>query len=177
MGPVSAEIEIDVPSGSATKPQHPTGGHHPTGHPATAVDAGVAAVATGSASTVPPEDPTCDEVSCVLEKYGRACCARYKPADTGFKPSSPGTGESLDKVQVKTGIEGVKPRVIACGEKFATKGTVSIAMTVGSDGTVKSATVADAPTPEIGNCVAQALRAASFAKTAKGLTFTYPFVF
>jgi molybdopterin adenylyltransferase len=171
------EIEIDVPSGSATKPQHPTGGHHPTGHPVTAVDAGVAAVATGSASTVPPEDPTCDEVSCVLEKYGRACCARYKPADTGFKPSSPGNGESLDKVQVKTGIEGVKPRVIACGEKFATKGTVSIAMTVGSDGTVKSATVADAPTPEIGNCVAQALRAASFAKTAKGLTFTYPFVF
>ena len=176
------EIEIDVPSGSAIKPQHATGNpHHPTGHPVAPPDAGVgagpAAVATGSASTVAPEDPTCDEVSCVLEKYARPCCARYKPADSGFKPTSPGIAESLDKVQVKTGIEGVKPRVIACGEKFATKGTVSIAMTVGPEGTVKSATVADAPTPEIGNCVAQALRAASFAKTTKGLTFTYPFVF
>jgi molybdopterin adenylyltransferase len=172
------EIEIDVPSGSASKPPH-SGGHHPTGHPVKAPDAGIgsAAVATGSASTVPPEDPTCDEVSCVLEKYARSCCARYKPADTGFKPTAPGIAESLDKVQVKTGIEGVKPRVIACGEKFATKGTVSIAMTVGPEGTVKSATVADAPTPEIGSCVAQALRAASFAKTSKGLTFTYPFVF
>ena len=50
-------------------------------------------------------------------------------------------------------------------------------MTVLPEGKVKSATVADAPTPEIGNCVAQALRAASFAKTTKGLTFTYPFVF
>lgn len=174
-----SEIEIDVPSGSAAVPQHPTGGHHPTRHPVTASDAGTgsAAVATGSASTVPPEDPTCDEVSCVLEKYARPCCARYKPADTGFKPTAPGIAESLDKVQVKTGIEGVKPRVIACGEKFAAKGTVSIAMTVGPEGTVKSATVADAPTPEIGSCVAQALRAASFAKTTKGLTFTYPFVF
>lgn len=173
------EIEMDVPSGSATRPQHPTGGHHPIGHPVTAVDAGTgsAVVATGSTSTVPPEDPTCDEVACVLEKYARSCCARYKPADTGFKPSTPGISESLDKVQVKTGIEGVKPRVIACGEKFAAKGTVRIAMTVGPEGSVKSATVADAPTPELGNCVARALRAASFAKTTKGSTFTYPFVF
>ncbi|MEO8844028.1 MAG: molybdopterin-binding protein [Kofleriaceae bacterium] len=171
------EIEIDVPSGSASVPtQHH---HHATGHPVTPADAGTGTpvVATGSASTVPPEDPTCDEVSCVLEKYARACCARYKPADNGFKPTAPGIAESLDKVQVKTGIEGVKPRVIACGEKFATKGTVSIQMTVGPEGTVKSATVADAPAPELGTCVAQALRAASFAKTTKGLTFTYPFVF
>jgi molybdopterin adenylyltransferase len=168
------EIEMDVPSGSAIRPQHPTGGHHPTGRPVTPADAG-----TGSAAVAiaPTDDPTCDEVSCVLEKYARPCCARYKPADTGFKPNTPNTGEALDKVQVKTGIEGVKPRVIACGEKFATKGTVSIAMTVGPEGSVKSATVANAPTPEIGNCVAQALRAASFAKTTKGLTFTYPFVF
>jgi len=110
-----------------------------------------------------------------MEKYARACCARYKPADTGFKPSTP--GESLDKVMVKAGIEGVKPRVIACGEKFPAKGTVSIAMTVSPEGAVKSATVADSPTPEIGQCVAQALKSASFAKTAKGGSFTYPFAF
>jgi molybdenum cofactor biosynthesis protein B len=198
------EIVIDVSdtgSGSATPtgsghgsaaahPAHPT---HPTGTgthvPTTAhagsgagsgtgsaAGAGSAAVATaGSAS--PPEDPTCDEVSCVLEKYARACCARYKPADSGFKPAFPGQTEALDKVAVKEGIEGVKPRVIACGEKFSAKGTVKIAMTVGPDGNVKDASVADSPTPELGSCVAQALRAATFLKTAKGGSFVYPFAF
>ena len=113
----------------------------------------------------------------MLEKYARACCARYKPADSGFKPAFPGQAEALDKVAVKEGIEGVKPRVIACGEKFSAKGTVKIAMTVGPDGNVKDASVTDSPTPELGSCVAQALRAATFLKTAKGGSFVYPFAF
>jgi len=187
------EIEIDVSDGSGSAgsaaPKHPTrptstgGSHVPvvshTGSAAgaTAGSAGSAAtVAAGSAAT-PPEDPSCDEVSCVLEKYARPCCARYKPADSGFKPAFPGQLEALDKVAVKEGIEGVKPRVISCGEKIAAKGTVKVAMTVAPDGTVKDASVADSPTPELGQCVAKALRAATFAKTAKGGTFTYPFVF
>ena len=181
------EIEIDmaetgsaVPqTGSATK--HPSGGHTPRPRPPTGAGSGAGSgsatvVATGSAAT-PPEDPSCDEVSCVLEKYARPCCARYKPADSGFKPSTPGQTESLDKVQVRTGIEGVKPRVIACGEKFAAKGTVKISMTVNPAGMVVDASVEDSPAPELGTCVATALKAASFAKTAKGGTFVYPFVF
>jgi hypothetical protein len=152
-------------------------------HAGSGAGSGSAAIATGSAtataagSAAPPEDPGCDEVSCVLEKYARACCARYKPADSGFHPAFPGQTESLDKVAVKEGIEGVKPRVIACGEKFSAKGTVKIAMTVAPDGTVKDASVADSPSAEIGTCVAQALRAATFLKTAKGGSFVYPFVF
>lgn len=174
------EIEIDVPetgSGSATKQQHPV---HTTPRPRPQPGTGSGSatpVATGSGtspSPIPPEDPSCDEVSCVLEKYARPCCARYKPADTGFKPSQP---DSLDKVQVRTGIEGVKPRVIACGEKFAAKGTVKIALTVTPDGTVKDASVEDSPAPDLGACVATALKSASFAKTGKGGSFVYPFVF
>lgn len=185
------EIEIDVnaaagapAAGSAAKPKNSGGG---TARPRV-TDAGVVesgstgagsgeVASTGSATPLsPPEDPACDEVSCVLEKYARPCCARYKPVDS-FKPSLPGQAESLDKVMVKEGIEGVKPRVIACGEKFASKGTVRIAMTVSADGAVKDTSVADSPDPELGKCVAQALRAATFSKTAKGGTFTYPFVF
>lgn len=168
------EIEIDVPdAGSATK--RPSGGHAtPRPRVPAGTGSGSAVASTGSASSIPPEDPSCDEVSCVLEKYARPCCARYKPADTGFKPSTAG---ELDKVMVRTGIEGVKPRVIACGEKFAAKGTVKISMTVSPEGVVKSASVEDAPAPELGTCVATALKSASFAKTAKGGTFVYPFVF
>ena len=151
-----------------------------TGHESP-VDAGVpapkpdaAAVAT---NPIPPSDPTCDEVSCVLEKYARPCCARYKPADTGFKPVAGGLPEELDKSMVKTGVEKVKPRVIACGEKNAAKGTVKVTLTVGPDGVVKDASVAESPAPDLGACVATALRSAQFTKTKMGGTFTYPFVF
>ncbi len=176
------EIEIDVnaavAAGSAAKAKNTARSRVTDAGVIESGSAGSGAVAsTGSATPLsPPEDPSCDEVSCVLEKYARSCCARYKPVDS-FKPSLPGQAESLDKVMVREGIEGVKPRVIACGEKFASKGTVKIAMTVSADGAVKDTSVADAPDPELGKCVAQALRAATFPKTAKGGTFTYPFVF
>ena len=173
------EIEIDV-NAAAAKQANNGGTARPRAIDAGVVENGATGSGSGAGSVAtpltPPEDPTCDEVSCVLEKYTRPCCARYKPVDT-FKPSLSGQVESLDKVMVKEGIEGVKPRVIACGEKFASKGTVKIAMTVSADGAVKDTSVANSPDPELGTCVAQALRAATFAKTAKGGTFTYPFVF
>jgi len=173
------EIEIDV-NAAAAKQANNGGTARPRVIDAGVVENGATGSGSGAGSVAtpltPPEDPTCDEVSCVLEKYTRPCCARYKPVDT-FKPSLSGQVESLDKVMVKEGIEGVKPRVIACGEKFASKGTVKISMTVSADGAVKDTSVANSPDPELGTCVAQALRAATFAKTTKGGTFTYPFVF
>jgi TonB family protein len=155
---------------------NPTTGHEPP------IDAGVPAAAKPDAAVVatnpiPPSDPTCDEVSCVLEKYARPCCARYKPADTGFKPVAGGLPEELDKSMVRTGVEQVKPRVIACGEKNTAKGTVKVTLTVGPDGVVKDASVAESPAPDLGACVAKALRSAQFMKTKMGGTFTYPFVF
>jgi hypothetical protein len=108
-----------------------------------------------------------------MDHYTRACCARFKPAGDTPHPS----GDELDKTMVRAGIEKVKPRVIACGEKNAAKGTVKISMEVGGDGEVKSATVVDAPDPDLGKCVAAALRAAQFVKTTNGGAFTYPFVF
>ena len=122
----------------------------------------------------PPENPSCDEVSCVLEHYARACCERYRPADTGFKPRVAG---ELDKTQVRAGVEKVKPRVIACGEKFAAKGTVKLSISVTGDGVVKDVNVEDAPDPGLGDCVASALRKAQFAKSTSGASFVYPFVF
>ena len=169
------EVEIDVNAAALANPAKPQPTNGGGGTPQPRVDGGVE-TAGSNATTVPPEDPTCDEVSCVLEKYARACCARFKPAET-FRPSIPGKMESLDKIMVKEGIEGVKPRVIACGETFATKGTVKISMTVTPAGGVKETSVEASPDPELGKCVAQALRAATFAKTTKGGTFTYPFVF
>ena len=129
--------------------------------------------------TAPPiTDSDCDEVACVLHKYNRPCCEKYRPAESDIKPrAAGGLPTELDKAAVRSGIEKVKPAVVACGEKNRDKGTVKIAMKVKPDGSVDDASVASSPNDALGSCVASALRKAQFAKTVNGGTFTYPFVF
>ena len=118
--------------------------------------------------------PGCEEVTCVLEKYARPCCARFKPAGETFQPSS---AEDLSKPQIKAGVDKIKPRVIACGEQHQAKGTVKLSIDVDPEGNVKELSVQTAPDDALGACVAGAMRKAKFAKTANGGSFTYPFVF
>jgi TonB family protein len=160
-------------TGTDPKPKTPktpatpkTGSSTPATNPATPADAAVAVV-----------DDDCDETSCVLTKYERACCAKYKPATTDFKPRVGEVPESLDKTMVRAGVERVKPRVVACGEKSTVKGTVKIALAVSPDGAVTSASVADSPDPALGECVLNAMKSAKFGKTVNGSSFTYPFAF
>ena len=108
--------------------------------------------------------------------YDKACCARWKPTEDGYRPHV-GISVALDKVMVREGIDGVKPRVIECGEQNAAKGIVKLAVAVGGDGTVKSVGVIETPLPALGACVAAAVKEAHFARTAKGGSFNYPFAF
>ena len=124
----------------------------------------------------PPPADGCDEVSCVLDRYGRPCCQRYKPS-AATEDRAHRIGDDLDRSMVKTGIEHVKPRIIQCGEQVAVKGIVKLSVKVGSDGRVIEASVASAPDPKLGTCVASAMRNAIFAQTKNGGTFTYPFAF
>lgn len=132
--------------------------------------------ATGVGKPEPASDPSCDEVSCVLSKYDRPCCERYRPAG-GFTPTTGATPEELDKRLVKAGVEKIKPRVVECGEQAGVTGTVKLAVSVDGDGTVKNVSVTESPTPALGQCVAGAMRKAKFARTVKGGEFIYPFVF
>lgn len=117
----------------------------------------------------------CDETTCVLEKYAKPCCARYKP--TAVPVPITGSNENLEKPQIKVGVERVKPAVIACGEKFKVKGTVKVSVSVDGEGVVQSVDVQVTPDDALGKCVAAAVRAARFAKTTNGGSFSYPFVF
>jgi hypothetical protein len=142
---------------------------------------------SGTATEVPDPDPPvappistsdCDEVACVLSKYDRPCCAKFKPAESDLKPRTVGgIPAELDKAAVRTGMEKIKPRVVACGEASADKGTVKIAVVVKPDGSVSQASVVVAPNEKLGECVASAIHKAQFAKTVGGGNFTYPFVF
>jgi TonB family protein len=130
-----------------------------------------------------PKEGGCDEVSCVMDKYARACCAKYKPADPGYKPQvkPPATSDelpaTLDKTMIRTGTAKVKAAIIECGVTANAKGTVKVSVTVGPDGRVGSSSVVSSPDPGLGDCVAGAIRKATYARTANGGTFTYPFVF
>ena len=137
----------------------------------------------------PPENPTaappdaapvvvadgeCDETACVMENYARACCARFKPANTDVQPIAP---DSLAKSQIRTGMERVRAAVIECGAKANVSGTVKVSVVVDGEGVVQGVDVQATPDAALGTCVAGAVRKARFAKTANGGSFTYPFVF
>ncbi len=158
-----------VDRGSASAPEPPPAHRDPTTVTAvTTIDAGVE-------PTPPPAADGCDQVSCVLDQYSRPCCEQFKPKLP--VRAADGLPETLDKMQVREGIEPMKPVVITCGEKAAVKGMVKIALEVAPDGSVTSATVSESPDAGLGNCVAGALRKVHFAKTHDGASFVYPFVF
>jgi hypothetical protein len=157
-----------------SRPSHPVTSPSPHGHeheppPPPPPDAAV------EAPPPPVAADGCDEVSCVLDHYARPCCEAFKPKAVPRAPD--GEAQTLDKVAVHEAIEPVKPVVIACGETAGVKGTVKIALVVSPAGAVTSASVTASPTPDLGACVATALRRAHFPKTETGASFVYPFVF
>ena len=139
---------------------------------------------TKPAETKPAEQAAsggCDEVNCVLNNYEGTCCAKYKKAKAGGTAAKPAAGggaaESLDRTMISDGVNKVKARVMACGDKSPAKGQVKVSVKVGPSGSVESVTVKNTPDAALGNCVAAAMQKASFAKTANGGSFGYPFVF
>jgi TonB family protein len=117
----------------------------------------------------------CDEVGCVLNNYEGACCAKYKKP----RPSSGngGMAESLDRSLISVGIDGVKARITACGDVSTATGKVKVKVRVSPDGSVSVVEVQTTPDPDLGACVAAAVRKARFAATQTGGSFSYPFVF
>lgn len=120
--------------------------------------------------------PGCDEVSCVLERYRQACCARWKPAAPTAQVRGP-LPTKIDRTIVMTAIAKVKPAVIKCGEVARVTGTVKLSVAVAPNGRVSTATVTLTPNAALGNCVAGVVRKATFSQTARGGTFSYPFIF
>jgi molybdopterin biosynthesis enzyme MoaB len=170
-----------VPSHGTTAAAHThdAAPHGAVARPAPAHDTPPAGSAAQGDVKEPPPQPTedgCDEVSCVLDKYARACCAKFRPSDEAFHPKGT-VPDSLDKAMVKAGIEKVKPKVVACGEKIAAKGIVKLAITVAPEGNISDISVADAPDAALGDCVLAAVKRATFAKSVNGASFTYPFAF
>jgi predicted Zn finger-like uncharacterized protein len=141
----------------------------------------------------PPKDTgkdggkdSCDEVSCVLNNYEGACCAKFRKG--GAKPTGGSTGDhsggtkgdlpdALDRGMISDGVGKVKARVMSCGEKSPAKGQVKVSVKVSPEGHVVSVTVKNTPDAALGNCVASMMQKATFPKTQTGGSFSYPYTF
>lgn len=85
-------------------------------------------------------------------------------------------GESLDRAAISAGIAKVKAKVLACGDAARIGGTIRLKVTVDADGSVTAAEPTG-PDVDLGACIVAAIKAATFAKTSSGGSFSYPFVF
>jgi hypothetical protein len=128
-------------------------------------------------------DAGCDEVSCVLNHYEGACCAKFrKPAPVApDAPARPAVTQSLpddlDRAMISDAVAKVKAPIRACGDQFPAKGQVKVSVKVRPDGFVAAVTVKNTPSPELGACVAARMETALFARTLNGGSFSYPYTF
>lgn len=124
----------------------------------------------------------CDQVDCIINNYEKACCAKYKAgaSSSGSSSTKKPTGDlpaALDKDMISAGVSKISGKAQSCGGQSSAKGVVKVGVKVGADGRVVSVTVKQTPDPALGNCVASAMQKATFAKTATGGSFSYPFSF
>lgn len=124
----------------------------------------------------------CDAVACLVDP-SQPCCKKSGGSKTGGGSSGGGAKvdsslpEQLDSSMIKAGIDKVKGKAQACGSKSSAKGAVKVRIKATPDGKVGSVDVVSAPDDALGNCVASALRGASFAKTQRGMGFAYTLSF
>lgn len=85
--------------------------------------------------------------------------------------------DALTRAMISDGIARVRDGVVACGADSNARGKVTVKVVVGPEGAVTSVDVATAPTKALGECVARAVRGATFQQTKLGGSFNYPFVF
>lgn len=183
--PPKTKTETKAKTEAKTETKAPS---HTTSHSAS--HGGVAHTAVAHTETAPKTETKapagdsggCDEVSCVLNNYDGACCAKFRKKGAGAAPSGGAAHNSnlpdaLDRSMISAGIANVKARVSACGDRSSAKGQVKVHVKVGGDGRVSSVTVETSPNGSLGSCVQAAVQRASFARTQTGGSFSYPFVF
>jgi TonB family protein len=90
----------------------------------------------------------------------------------------PAMPDALDAQMVRDGVALVQDAIARCGERFPdAAGLVKLSVKVAPDGSVSSVKVAETDSKRLGSCAAAAMRGASFAPTAQGGNFSYPFRF
>lgn len=86
--------------------------------------------------------------------------------------------DAIDRTAISEALAKVKPQILACGNASPkARGTVKLKVDVTPVGTVKTVVVLQTPDGALGDCMADAIKAATFRSTAQGGSFSYPFIF
>lgn len=99
-------------------------------------------------------------------------------AGQGTPATPPGPDDNLDRAKISEGVAKAKAAITACGSVAPdAKGAVKVKVVVLPSGAVSSAEITATPDKALGDCVAAALKKATFQATRDGGSFSYPFVF
>lgn len=177
--PAPTETKTETPAKAEPKAETHTTSHHTASHTVARAEPKAEPKAAPAAAS---GGGSCDEVSCVLNNYDGACCAKFKKKGGGGGGAPAASHNSdlpdaLDRSMISAGIAAVKARVSTCGDRSSAKGKVKVHVKVGGDGRVSDVSVETTPDPSLGSCVKAAVQRATFAKTQSGGSFSYPFVF
>ncbi len=117
----------------------------------------------------PPITP-CDEVSCVLNNYEGACCAKYK---RGAPPSSD-PPESVSRQELTEALQALRIPVAACATREAFAGIIKVRFRILPSGKVDDVRIEDVE-PALATCITRAFKARTFTATTNGVTAAFPF--
>lgn len=116
-------------------------------------------------------DDACDEVSCVLDNYEPACCARFKRPST-----TPVTGlpDAVSREQLGVALKALRGQVARCASAQEFSGTLKVRFRVLPTGKVGDVTIADVE-PELSACIARVFKAYTFPESVNGVSVSFPF--
>ena len=97
-----------------------------------------------------------------------------KPKPLAPPPDLPA---ELSQAEISKGVAGIKSGIDACAARSQHQGTVTVSVKVTGSGAVDEVKVKSSPDGALAACVVNAVKKATFARTLKGGTFSYPFKF
>jgi len=141
-------------------------------------------------AAAPPASSECertreiDEVWCVLQNYPHPCCDGYNKvghaagssSTTSTGTSALGLPDALSADMIRDGLSSVRGSIVACGAGTAGH-RVKLRVKVAPDGRPVDVSIAEADDQALGECVAAAVRKATFTATVAGGVFSIPYLF
>jgi hypothetical protein len=117
-------------------------------------------------SRQPAEDGLCDEVSCVLNNFEGACCAKFKQPEK--LPDQPSPKD------LQAAVTLLRTKVARCASDEAFSGKLVVKFQIQPDGSTSKYVIAKVP-PRVGGCIVRAFNDYPWPHSKKGTAASFPF--
>lgn len=118
----------------------------------------------------------CDEVACLVDPSS-ACCAQRSPKVAAkVAETTEELPERLSASDVNAGLRPRRGRIESCGDRHGFTGTANLKLVITPAGKVGSVELSEGNSA-FQSCVAGHVKKASFERSQRGMSLTYPLVF